>query len=813
MAASDPPGRPPSRGRSHSNTSRRGPASRQLQQQQQQQQQHQHPPPQAFGPPVGYPSLLQDPQQQQHQQQQSFYQQASSPYTQRGPFVPGHGQYTMTSAPSMVHQQSAGTQYAYPNHPGLHAPDTSMHPQNQLMGYSTNTLIPIMHSHYTYSQPPEAAGPSSNAGLGHSYPVTSGGTTATLYSPAHPSPPPPPPPTSHASSPASYSTQAPYGAARFTPSYVYPPASYTHTANALYQTPFSYGQQFPPPSMSVAPEPDSRSTHGQGTWWYLPPGTRPAPSPHYDAYAPQPYALYGPLQHDVESPYGAPSQQQQPQPTASTHYPTMSPRIHTLPPPLQTFAHPPHPPPPLAQQPPGPDPPPPLLHYPSAISRSVSEPARSEAASSPSIPSRISSARPSVAAPGAPRRSYHPNPPANRSEWVMWAGNVPSDATYDELWRFFTKSASPGASSSTSVPPPTSSPAQHAHLYPASSSTTTHSPLSPVGSHLPTGSTPSEATEAAANDGGVSSIFLISRSNCAFVNYTNERYLHAAIARFNGQPLRPHDPRCPRLVCRVRARDDDLKAGVGGQRGAGIHLKWIREQRANAKAKAKQQQQAQRGQGAVGSPGATSEEGGEVPTTPGSSSAGDVASRMESLSMSMSSGDEMGGGGVAGGSGGGGAGGAGTSARRAKKPSAHSNSSESYASTNSSLLAQYFPKRYFILKSLTQVSTGLGVLCLTRVFFPLFCDSLFASFFSLARSLSARCSLHSTLIVRRAHRTLLCFFPLCCFWRIGLLRCWEVVWSPGGSKGTRGRNDRFEQGRRRQIRLRRTQRFYSLRSL
>ncbi|KAG6816406.1 hypothetical protein H0H87_006210 [Tephrocybe sp. NHM501043] len=130
------------------------------------------------------------------------------------------------------------------------------------------------------------------------------------------------------------------------------------------------------------------------------------------------------------------------------------------------------------------------------------------------------------------RRSYHPNPPAHRSEWVMWAGNVPSDATREELWRFF-----------NSFPEP-------------SSETTTTS--------------------------GVLSIFPISRSSCAFVNYEDEHHLEQAIGHFNGQPLRPGDARCPKLVCRVRKRDDDLKAGVGGQRGIGLHMRWIKEQKARA---------------------------------------------------------------------------------------------------------------------------------------------------------------------------------------------------------------------------------------
>ena len=82
---------------------------------------------------------------------------------------------------------------------------------------------------------------------------------------------------------------------------------------------------------------------------------------------------------------------------------------------------------------------------------------------------------------------------------------------------------------------------------------------------------------------GVASIFLISRSNCAFVNLKNEKDLETAIAYFNGKHLRPWDPRCQPFLCRVRKADDDLKSGVGGQRGAGLHVKYVRDLRAREK--------------------------------------------------------------------------------------------------------------------------------------------------------------------------------------------------------------------------------------
>jgi hypothetical protein len=139
------------------------------------------------------------------------------------------------------------------------------------------------------------------------------------------------------------------------------------------------------------------------------------------------------------------------------------------------------------------------------------------------------------------------------------------------------------------------------------------------------------------------------------VNFETEAHLNSAIERFNGKPLRPNDPRCPRFVCRVRRKDDDLKAGVGGQRGMGVHTRWIKEN------------------GYKGTPDDIATQ-----STPEATSQPPPERLM--AAMSISSDEDR------------------SSAR--KKQS----SSGSYASTNSSILARYFPKRYFILKSLTQVS-------------------------------------------------------------------------------------------------------------
>ncbi|KAG7445591.1 uncharacterized protein BT62DRAFT_969277 [Guyanagaster necrorhizus] len=352
-----------------------------------------------------------------------------------------------------------------------------------------------------------------------------------------------------------------------TPQYSYaPPQSFP--TSPIYTSQYPPGA-YPQPYTSPTTESDS-----QGTWWYLP----HVPARQYES-SPAPYHGHytinytSPRPHDSE-PYGQSSGA-----SSSTHYP-MSPVVTGV---FPTDPVSPIPPTtPLSQKP--------------------------ESASSRS------------AAPERPlvRRSYHPNPPSHRSEWVMWVGNVPSDATHDELWRFFNQTL----------------------------------PSKPPDDPGPT---------------GVMSIFLISRSSCAFINFESEAYLHKAIARFHGQPLRLNDPRCPRLVCRVRRRDDDLKAGVGGQRGMGMHTKWIKERKGKEES----------------SEVSEHSDVDEVPITPSSSS--DRHSFVPSASFSSD--DDT----------------------RPTLGPKNSSSSGSFASTNSSVLTRYFPKRYFILKSLTPEDVDISV--------------------------------------------------------------------------------------------------------
>ncbi|GBE85202.1 hypothetical protein SCP_0703880 [Sparassis crispa] len=566
------PGRPGSRGRSHSQPipSRRQPNR----------QTFQSPTGPLYPPPASLEGMTPAPS--TSTSFQSLPPQYQTPYGQQpGPYA---GQYTLSPQPPMLpaHQSPP---YAYPHHPGLHAPDSSMHaPQNPLLGYSQNTLVPIMQSH-PHSYPYHPQSPEGSSSPSHSFSASPGPQTiysSHPHSPAHPSPPPHPPlapqgPAAHsAAHSTAYAGQTPYAPARYpTPSFAYPPHSFAPSPSVY--MPHQY-PPYPPAEQDT-----------QGTWWYLPHAAA-RPSGQYESFQ-NPYALsFSPVPPRDVDPYAASAaqqqqqQQQQQQPgITSTLYP-MSPRQNPV-----RYAQPQPPPPPA----PPADPPAPRAQQP----------------------------EPGPAAGGRPaRRPYRPNPPAQRSEWVMWAGNVPSDATHDELWRFL-----------NSTPPPAA----------------------------PVTSTAAVASTSPPASGGVRSIFLIARSNCAFVNFQSEAQLQAAIRRFNGAPLRAHDARCPRLVCRVRGREDDLRAGVGGQRGAGMHVRWIRDRKVRAEARSREESEQ------------------SSPSSPDDF----VSGAMAGLSVSSD----------------------------APEPHSSSSGSGSYASTSSSMLVQYFPKRYFILKSLTQHDLDLSV--------------------------------------------------------------------------------------------------------
>ncbi|UZJ56919.1 hypothetical protein CBS101457_006239 [Exobasidium rhododendri] len=169
------------------------------------------------------------------------------------------------------------------------------------------------------------------------------------------------------------------------------------------------------------------------------------------------------------------------------------------------------------------------------------------------------------------RPHYHPQQ-GPRSEFVMWCGNVPSDTNVEELWAFF------------SCLPPATGADEHETQHRSKTSKTEkvagkNSQKEEEG--LEEDGEPEQDSDPAMSPRtghGVLSIFIIARSNCAFVNYATCQHLQRAVQYFHGQTLRPLDSRCPRLVCRVRKKDDEAQAGVAGQRGRGIHVAWVKEQ-------------------------------------------------------------------------------------------------------------------------------------------------------------------------------------------------------------------------------------------
>jgi len=258
--------------------------------------------------------------------------------------------------------------------------------------------------------------------------------------------------------------------------------------------------------------------------------------------------------------------------------------------------------------------------------------------------------------PPLPLRRINPNPGA-RSGWVLWCGNVPNDATEEELLRFFRQIDS-------------QSPLETALDVDQGVMSTGVAPAASGGNNTlpPHPSVASSGSAATAQTSSVASVFLITRSNCAFINFTSEEALHKAVQKFNGKPLRKGG-RGPRLVCRVRRREDDLRAGVGGQRGTGIHVQWVKEM-------ARRQQSAE-----------APKEVDDPPTSPSThlgtesnASVGDPSPPRGHPGV-----DE------------------GVKERPGPVPLQSGDSGKSQ-STTSSLLIKHFPKRYFILKSLTQVS-------------------------------------------------------------------------------------------------------------
>jgi hypothetical protein len=143
-------------------------------------------------------------------------------------------------------------------------------------------------------------------------------------------------------------------------------------------------------------------------------------------------------------------------------------------------------------------------------------------------PSSPLPAKPQTVSRSHPWKPNATHTSGRRSQWVMWIGNVPPDATEIELWYGFSRIPIPAFSSS-----------------------------------------PVQKT-------GLLSVHVLAKSHCAFANYESELSLNTAITRFNGQSCRPKDLGCPPMVCRVRRMDDNVKRGAKAQEG--MHFDWIRKQ-------------------------------------------------------------------------------------------------------------------------------------------------------------------------------------------------------------------------------------------
>ena len=484
---------------------------------------------------------------------------SAPPVTQRGSIV--GQQRTLSNAHSHLHAVHSPP-VAFPHHVG-----SPMQEQNMYLAYiSPSMMLPPHAPGYHYRTQPDLIPTPSHILSSASVPTSP--IYPHVFTNTYPSP--------HSHSTLRHAVSDPLHGVHYSTPYAMPgthtPMGYTthptyaYPPLASFVPPSSiYGPHFPLPHY---PQPYSFPTgqEGQGTWWDSATGTTAAFEGMQAEYQPQSAASSSPVgQLDGE------------------------------PPDQQNTAILPSEPQPILRQ--------------TRISRSSDD--VEQVAAQVSSPTSLRSPR----TKHQERRSYHPNPPSYRSEWVMWAGNVPSDVTEDEIREFFNQ------------PLP---------------------PLSPA--HT-------EARNARGQVyGGVSTVFLISRSYCAFINFESEAQLEAATARFNGQPIRPHDPWCLPLVCRVRRREDDLMAGVGGQRGNGMHIKWVKEHKAKV----------QRIQAAADTVDSQKD-------------------LMRSSSpLSVSSDDSRGRG-------------------EGRFTNTNLSRSASIASTSSDILTHYFPKRYFVLKSLTQV--------------------------------------------------------------------------------------------------------------
>ncbi|KZV84318.1 hypothetical protein EXIGLDRAFT_807134 [Exidia glandulosa HHB12029] len=323
------------------------------------------------------------------------------------------GQYTMSPQP----QPHFAYTHAYATPSILaHAPDPA--PLSAL-GYRATasplspqhggSMFPFMHPQQQLQSADNTPGPSSTPFQAAPPPPQTPPSTY-HHQDAHPSTQAP------ASSPlVAHTPQSPFGqyGVHYPASPVggsfYPPHSYSHSAPSIYQgqyTQASYGQ----PYVSQA-QPDDK-----GIWWFVPaPRSSPAFDPNMHSQAayttsyPLGFQAVQPRRQDAEQSFG-PVPPLSPFPTSPAMLSAGFPR----------------------SGPPSSD------HTQSPIVRS---PTGSHA-------SRIGAGRGTPRSP-ASRMPYHPSVPPSRSEWVMWVGNVPSDASDDELRQFFNTMRLPQEDGST----------------------------------------------------------------------------------------------------------------------------------------------------------------------------------------------------------------------------------------------------------------------------------------------------------------------------------------------------------------------------
>ena len=235
------------------------------------------------------------------------------------------------------------------------------------------------------------------------------------------------------------------------------------------------------------------------------------------------------------------------------------------------------------------------------------------------------------------RKPYHPKAPSGGSNWVMWVGNVPHDATSGEATEYFNDMTSKALRLSSSA---------------FKGSSLSLQPSSPSPS----------AVSAPAEDTGIESIFLILQSHCAFVNYTSEAHLQRALVYFNGRPFRPGGVK---LVCRIRRKAEEIKSGVGGQRGLGLHKKWVEQHALNTSADVRSHRRRESG-----------DSNDALSITSLANRSSHYQDALERYASHL--------------------------ARPPPQPEGRVSSPSN--STTSTLLTQYFPMRCFVLKAMTKVS-------------------------------------------------------------------------------------------------------------